>query len=158
VTGGRVREEPLDHGRRQGVRRRVLHAYRLRDVPPVDDEFEHAHRGEAGRVGVAVRVPGADLRRGVADGAGEQRARDPDALQGGRDRGVTVDRGEQGDVAVGGAGDEQTRVPHHPERDVRKGLTTAPVQITRLSAPVLIGSLFECRGGVLGRRPYEFGP
>ncbi|MEU2511411.1 rhomboid-like protein [Streptomyces syringium] len=76
-------EEPLDGGRAEPVGRAPVEAEAPRHVMGVDDGLHHAHGGEAGPVGVAPRVPGAVPRPRTADGAGEQRRRDADALQAG---------------------------------------------------------------------------
>lgn len=74
-------EEPFDGGRAEPVGRAPAESEAARHVMGVDDGLHHAHGGEAGPVGVTPRVPGAVPRPRAADGAGEQRRRDADALQ-----------------------------------------------------------------------------
>ncbi|WP_190022185.1 rhomboid-like protein [Streptomyces hiroshimensis] len=90
AAGRGVREEPLDGGRAELVRQAVAagedggEAEAARDVVRVEHDLRHPHGGEAGRVGVAPRVPGADPLVRAADGRGQQRRSDADALQAGR--------------------------------------------------------------------------
>ncbi|MEU8548518.1 rhomboid-like protein [Streptomyces roseoverticillatus] len=90
VAGRGVREEALQRGcaQRAGqevpVRAERSQPQAARDVVRVEDDLRDAHGGEAGGVGVAPRVPGAVPLAGSADGGGQQRRRDADALQTGR--------------------------------------------------------------------------
>ncbi|MFF4217811.1 rhomboid-like protein [Streptomyces nondiastaticus] len=90
VAGRGVREEALDGGHAELVGQAVAAGERgsepeaARDVVRVEHELRHSHGGEAGRVGVAPRVPGAVPLVRAADGRGEQRRGDADALQTGR--------------------------------------------------------------------------
>ncbi|MEU4208967.1 rhomboid-like protein [Streptomyces sp. NPDC026206] len=74
-------EEPADGGRAEPVGRIPAESEAPRDVVGVDDGLHHAHGGEAGPVGVAPRVPRPVPRPRAADGGGEERRRDADALQ-----------------------------------------------------------------------------
>ncbi|MEW2029710.1 rhomboid-like protein [Streptomyces roseifaciens] len=90
AAGRGVREEAFDGGRAQPVGQVVAagegggEPEAARDVVRMEYELGHAHGGEAGRVGVPPRVPGAIPLPRAADGRGEQRRSDADALQAGR--------------------------------------------------------------------------
>ncbi|MEH6379287.1 rhomboid-like protein [Streptomyces sp. KLMMK] len=90
AAGRGVREETFDGGRAQPVGQVVAagegggEPEAARDVVRMEYELRHAHGGEAGRVGVPPRVPGAIPLPRAADGRGEQRRSDADALQAGR--------------------------------------------------------------------------
>ncbi|WP_438828653.1 rhomboid-like protein [Streptomyces klenkii] len=84
AAGRGVREEAREDGRAELAGNGGDQAEAARDVVRVEHELRHAHGGEAGRVGVAPRVPGAVPRARPADGGGQQRRRDADALQPGR--------------------------------------------------------------------------
>ncbi|MBT2382047.1 hypothetical protein J7E86_00275 [Streptomyces sp. ISL-11] len=77
-------EEARDDGRAELVGRAPGEPEAERDVVGVHDGLQHAHGGEAGPVGVAPRVPGPVAGVRAADGGGEQRRGDADALQAGR--------------------------------------------------------------------------
>ncbi|MGK5731197.1 rhomboid-like protein [Streptomyces sp. URMC 124] len=84
VAGRGVREEAFDGGRAELAGHRGGEPEAPRDVVRMEDDLGHAHGGEPGRVGVAPRVPGAVPLPRAADGRGEQRRSDADALQAGR--------------------------------------------------------------------------
>lgn len=81
VAGRGVGEEPAQGGRAEPVRRGPVQAQAAGDVVGVDDGLHHAHGGEARPVGVAPRVPGPVPGPRAADGRGQERRRDADALQ-----------------------------------------------------------------------------
>nr|WP_308015589.1 rhomboid-like protein [Streptomyces huiliensis] len=76
-------EQPAEGGSGELGRRGPVDAQAGGDVVGVDEGLHHAHGREAGPVGVAPGVPGPVLGRGGADGGGEERRRDADALQSG---------------------------------------------------------------------------
>ncbi|MCF3102903.1 hypothetical protein IPZ58_15075 [Streptomyces roseoverticillatus] len=90
AAGRGAGEEPLDGGRAELAGQGVAAGEHggepesARDVVRVEHELRHPHGGEAGRVGVPPRVPGAVPLARAADGRGEQRRSDADALQAGR--------------------------------------------------------------------------
>ncbi|WP_449476551.1 rhomboid-like protein [Streptomyces abikoensis] len=84
VAGGGVREEAFDGGCAERAGHRGGEPEAPRDVVRMEHDLGHAHGGEAGRVGVTPRVPGAVPLPRAADGRGEQRRGDADALQAGR--------------------------------------------------------------------------
>ncbi|WP_372409563.1 rhomboid-like protein [Streptomyces luteireticuli] len=81
VSPGGVGEEPAERGGGEVVRRGPAEAQAGGDVMGVDDGLHDAHGGEAGPVRVSPRVPRPVRRGGGADGGGEERRRDADALQ-----------------------------------------------------------------------------
>ncbi|WP_398980471.1 rhomboid-like protein [Streptomyces sp. I05A-00742] len=81
VPGRDVGEQPVEGGAGEPVRRGPAESEPGGDVMGVDDGLHHAHGREPGPVGVAPRMPGPVVRSGGADGGGEERRRDADALQ-----------------------------------------------------------------------------
>ncbi|MFI9719267.1 rhomboid-like protein [Streptomyces sp. NPDC052396] len=81
LPGVRAGEQPAEGGGGQVRWRSEVQAEPGGDVMGVDQGLHHAHGGEAGAVGVPPGVPGPVGGAAAADGHGEQRRRDADALQ-----------------------------------------------------------------------------
>lgn len=80
-AGRGVGEEPAEGGGAGPVGRGPVQPQSAGDVVGVDEGLHHAHGGEARSVGVAPRVPRPVPGSRAADGGGEERRRDADALQ-----------------------------------------------------------------------------